>query len=240
MKLIQGTDKKLSSAFAQNIKAVLKISASSTSISNSRTELDSHADYPVVGKNAMILYKTEMAVNVTPFSDDFGIMSEVPFVHVSVVYDCPITGNSTILIINNALYIREMENNILPPIMMPLNGLLMDEFPKFVCPNHTIETHYIFFFTENTQLPLALYGTTSYISTRRPNGMSEFNEHTNLVLTSENPVWDPSSSIYAQQESAMTNLNGEIITRKKPNQEVLSIKVPLLPRPKTNTQTAQP
>ena len=70
--------------------------------------------------------------------------------------------------------------------------------------------------------------------------MSEVNEHINLVLTSDNPDWDPSSSIYAQQESAMENYKGEIITRKKPNREVLSVKVPLPPGPKTNTPIAQP
>ena len=59
-----------------------------------------------------------MKVNVTPFSDDLGMMPEVKVVHAAVVYDCPITGTSTILIINNALYIREMKNNLLPPIMM--------------------------------------------------------------------------------------------------------------------------
>ena len=70
--------------------------------------------------------------------------------------------------------------------------------------------------------------------------MSEVYEHTNLLLTPEKPDWYPSSSIYAQQESAMTNFNGEIITRKKPNWEVISVKVTLTPRPKTNTPTAQP
>ena len=80
-----------------------------------------------------------------------------------------------------------MENNLLPPIMMLLNGLLVDKCPKFLCPNPTIETYSIFFPTENTRLPLALHGTNSYISTRIPNRMSEVNEHTNLLLTSENP-----------------------------------------------------
>ena len=110
-----------------------------------------------------------------------------------------------------------MEHNLLPPIMMRLNGILVDEFLKFLCPNPTIETHSIFFPTENTRLPLALHGSTSYISTRRPKGMSEVNEHTNLVLTSYNPDWDPRSPIYSQQEISMTNWKGEIRTRKKPN-----------------------
>ena len=68
-----------------------------------------------------------MTVNITPFSDEFGMMPELPFVYAVVAYDCPITGNSTIIIINNALYIREMDHNLLPPIMMRLNGLLVDE-----------------------------------------------------------------------------------------------------------------
>ena len=68
--------------------------------------------------------------------------------------------------------------------------------------------------------------------------MSELNEYTNLVLTSENPDWDPRSTIYAQKESTMKNWKVDIRTRKKPNQEVLSVKFPLSPRPNTNTPTA--
>ena len=77
-----------------------------------------------------------------------------------------------------------MEHNLLPQIMMRRNGLLVDEFTKFLYPNPTIRIHYIFFPTENTQLPLALHVTPSYISTRRPKGMSDVNENIKLVLTS--------------------------------------------------------
>ena len=101
-----------------------------------------------------------MTVNVTPFSDDFGIMSELLVAHAAVAYYCPITGNSIILIIDNSLYIREMEHNLLPPIMMRLNGILVDELPKSLCPNTAIETNYIFFPTENNRLHLALHGKT--------------------------------------------------------------------------------
>ena len=38
----------------------------------------------------------------------------------------------------------------------------------------------------------------------------------------------------------VTNWKGDIITRKKPNWEVQSVKFPLTPRPKTNTPTSQP
>lgn len=177
----------ISKNFAHHINTVLNISASTSSSSQSRTELDSHADSPVVGKNAIILYKTDMTVNVTPFSDDFGMMPEVPVVHAAVAYDCPVTGLTTILIINNALYIAEMEHNLLPPIMMRLNGIMVDECPKFLSPNPTVDSHSIFFPIEKVRFPLELNGTTSFIPTRRPKGLQEVNQYNNLTLTSEHP-----------------------------------------------------
>ena len=118
------------------------------------------------------------------------------------------------LIINNEVYIREMEHNLLPPIIMRLTGLLVDKFPKFLCPNPMIETHSIFFPTKITLLTLALHGRNSYISIRIPKVMSEVNEHINLLLTSVNPDWDPSSPIYDEQESGMKNWKGEIRTSR--------------------------
>ena len=97
-----------------------------------------HADSQVVGENDLILYKTDMTVNVTPFSDDFGMMPEIPVVHAAVAYYCSVTGSTTILIINNTLYIAEMEHNLLPPIMMRLNGIMVDECPKFLSPNQPL------------------------------------------------------------------------------------------------------
>ena len=220
----------------------MKIAASSSTSSQSRTELDSHADSPVVGKNTIILYKTEMTVNVTPFSDDFGMMPEVPVVHAAVAYDCPRTGATTILIINNALYIAEMEHNLIPPIMMRLNGILVDECPKFLCPSPTIDNHSIYFPVDKVRFPLDLHGTTSYIPTRRPRGLLEVNGHPNLTLTSEHPEWDPSSSIFSQQEEAMTNWKGEIKNRSKPNRQVLAVQVPtpLPPKPIENPAPPPP
>ena len=127
------------------------------------------------------------------------MMPEVQVVHTAVEYNCTITGNSTILTINNALYIRDMEHNLLPSIIMCINRLLVYEFPKLLCKNPTIETHSIFLPTENTRLTLAIQGTTSYISTRRPKGMSYINEYINLFLTSEKLDWDPISPINAKQ-----------------------------------------
>lgn len=92
-----------------------------------RTDFDSHADSPVVGESAYIIHYTGDTVDVLPFSDELGQCSNVPIVQVVVAYDWPTTGNTTILIINNALYIKTMKINIIPPIMLRMHGWQVDE-----------------------------------------------------------------------------------------------------------------
>ena len=60
------------------------------------------------------------------------------------------------------------------------------------------------------------------------------NQYHNLTLTSEHPEWDPSSSIFSQQENAMIKWKGEIKTRFKPDRKVLSVNKPLPPIPSNN------
>ena len=67
-----------------------------------RTELDSHANMPVVGKNAYILAETGKTVDVSPFTPDYQAM-EVPLVDAAIKYESPCDGKSYILVIRNAL-----------------------------------------------------------------------------------------------------------------------------------------
>ena len=55
---------KISSTFAQHIKAVLTISASSTSPSISRTELDSHANMPIFGNHFINAFKIVLTIDI--------------------------------------------------------------------------------------------------------------------------------------------------------------------------------
>ena len=56
----------------------------------------------------------------------------VPFVTAGVAYDCEYTGNTFILVIYNALYFRNMDTTLVPPTMMSLAGLDMDECLKLL------------------------------------------------------------------------------------------------------------
>ena len=64
----------------------------------SRTELDSHANKPVIGRNAYILSKIGETVDVAPFTTDYKPIS-VELVDASLKYEFPYSGEVKILII---------------------------------------------------------------------------------------------------------------------------------------------
>ena len=68
------------------------ISSTSVSTSDPRTELDSHANMCVLGRNAYIFEATGRTCNVSPFMDELGIASDVPIVDGAIAYDCPYLG----------------------------------------------------------------------------------------------------------------------------------------------------
>ena len=67
-----------------------------------RTELDSHANMPVVGCNACVISDTGRIADVNPFTPDYKLM-QIPIVDAAVRCDCSFTGKKHILVIQNAL-----------------------------------------------------------------------------------------------------------------------------------------
>ena len=179
-----------------------------------RTELDSHADSPVVGRHCKILEYTGRQVDVSGFSDSLGECKSIPVVNCAVAYDCTITQQTYILIINNALFMRSMEMNLIPPFIMRLNGLEVNECPKFMSNNPSIENHSIYFPEDNIRLPLQLRGIVSYLPTRAPDE-DDMYKHLHYHLSPQRPTWDPHNTSYSSQESSMLDYNGEITSRKR-------------------------
>ncbi len=60
--------------------------------SNSRTELDSHANMVVVGNNCLIIEWSGRTAVVNPFTPDYDALPEVPIVDAAVMYECPTSG----------------------------------------------------------------------------------------------------------------------------------------------------
>lgn len=154
----------VSSYFASYLVNKLTNRTVSTSVINkndndqiiSATELDSHADSPVVGKYAIIIETTDKKAMVSGFTSDLGEPMKVPIVISSVAYDCKYTGLTHIMVIHNALYLENMTVNLIPPIMMRIAGIDVNECPKFLAKSTSDEDHSLFFPDADLRIPLLL------------------------------------------------------------------------------------
>ena len=94
---------------------------------SSRTELDSHTNMPVIGRNVYILSKIGETVDVAPFTPDYKPIS-VELVDAALKYECPCSGEVKILIIRMGLHVPSMTHNLLPPLREA--GIHINEVPK--------------------------------------------------------------------------------------------------------------
>ena len=95
----------------------------------STTDLDTHANMCVFGKNCIILSKTGRTVDVNAFATEAGGLNEVPIVDVMIAYDCPRTSKVFFLVATNVLYVDSMENNLIPPFVLREAGILVHDIP---------------------------------------------------------------------------------------------------------------
>ena len=123
----------------------------------SQTELDSHANMPVVGSNACVIANTGKQVEVHPFTPDYQSMS-VKMVDAVVQYVDPYTGESYIFVLCNALHVPAMANNLILPFMVREAGVTVREVPKIQCDSPTEEDHSISFLESGFRVPLSLWG----------------------------------------------------------------------------------
>ena len=79
-----------------------------------RTELDSHADTTVAGRNCTVLHYTERSCDVAPFSDTYEPMTNIPIITASTGFTST-TGRQYILVFNEDLYIKDMDHTLINP-----------------------------------------------------------------------------------------------------------------------------
>jgi len=99
--------------------------------SMSVTELDSHANMAVAGRDCTIISKSGHHATVTPFSSDLPTMERVEIGDVAIAFDDPFNLKTYLLVMRNALLIPSMDHNLLPPFLVreaslytevPVNG----------------------------------------------------------------------------------------------------------------------
>ena len=79
----------------------------------SRTDLDSHANMPMIGAGALVIAKTGKTCEVSPYTPDYPPM-KVPLVDAMVKYESPFDGRVFILLIKNALHVASTSYNLIP------------------------------------------------------------------------------------------------------------------------------
>jgi hypothetical protein len=96
---------------------------------SNRTEVDSHANVPVVGRNVAVISASGKTVDVCPFSPDYEPVA-LSVVDVAVQYENSYDGKSYIFLITNALHVPSMEDNLIPPFVMREAGIRVNDTPK--------------------------------------------------------------------------------------------------------------
>jgi len=187
--------------------------ASSHPIPMVRTELDSHANMFVMGKNCIVLNDTGLKASVNAYSP--GIQSKtIPIVDAAVAYDCPFQNKTYILVASNALYVPEMDINLTAPFIMREAGVQVCEKAKIHVEEPTKEHHSLYFEDCDLRIPLGLNGIFSYFETRMPSE-EELYTCEQLNITPDGPNWNPHDDRFGRAESNMINWEGDIVEKTK-------------------------
>jgi len=126
-----------------------------------RTELDSHADTCVARANTVPLWYTDCAVSVSPFIGEYQPLSDVPIASVATAWDHPETGETYILVLNEALYFGDrMNHSLICPNQLRDFGVIVNDVPTFYDPT---SSHSIIVPTVDLELPLLMRGVFSYL-----------------------------------------------------------------------------
>ena len=79
------------------------------------TELDSHADTIVAGRNTLLMSYTDRVCEVSPYSDEYQPKKDVPIVSAATGYTSA-CGENYILILNEALWMPNLNHSLLSTI----------------------------------------------------------------------------------------------------------------------------
>ena len=137
---------------------------------HARMELDSHADTTTLGKACVVLQDTGRTVTVQGFDGSIGSMKNVPIVTAAVAYDCHSTYKTYVLIFHEALYVPELEPNLINPYQLRHQGIVVNDVPLHHLQPHQrdLEAHSIIGKEESLHIPLSLKGTMSGFTVRKP------------------------------------------------------------------------
>jgi hypothetical protein len=141
--------------------------------------MDSHADTIVCGSNCLIMNYTGKDCDVSPYTEAYKAIKSVPIVQAATAYDNRDTGETTILILNKAIWMGDqMEHTLINPNQLRAYGITVQNNPFDPAP--------IFISTEDNEFTLTLNskGMVIGVATRTPTNQ-ELQTCPHVILSSE-------------------------------------------------------
>ena len=169
---------------------------------------------PVEGRNCYILSELGKYINVSPFTLTYKAL-RAPMVDVVVQYDSPYDVKSYILVIQNALHVPYMVNNLLPPFMLREAGVEVNDKAKIHMQDLMTDDHTMIFSETGFKTP----GIFSYFTTTKPtNNMLQDRSEVYILMPAR---WDPHLDVYAHNEDIMLNWEGNMKEHKHCDQRLV-------------------
>ena len=168
-----------------------------------RCELDSHADTCAFGKHCFVISTSSQKVSVSGFHPDLKSIANVRIATVAVAYDCIVTHTTYVLIFHQALFLPNMETNLLCPDQLREFGIVVNDVPLLRIRPHerTVYDHSIIDSSTRLHIPLRYNKPISYFNCRKPtkNEIDDNINHVHVQMTSE-LEWMPYDSMAEQDE----------------------------------------
>ena len=103
--------------------------------SHRRIELDSHADTVVLGSNCVVLHHTGKVCEVSPYTDEYDAITDVPVVRGATLWTDQHTNEEYILIFNEALWMGDtLAHSLINPNELCAFGTLVQDNPYHTDP----------------------------------------------------------------------------------------------------------
>jgi len=125
----------------------------------------------------------------------------------AMAYDDNETGETIILIVHQAIYVPEMQSNLLSTMQLWLNDIQVNDCPKFLTDKPTVESHALIVPSTDSLIesplliPLTIQGVTSTFPTQKPTP-EEHELCLQYELTYASLEYDPLDAWFADQEEA--------------------------------------
>lgn len=103
-------------------------------------ECDSHANVSMVGKDCLVIHDIERPVCVYGYdqkdgSKDYHTVTSV------VAYDHSQTGQTYMLVVNQAIEVPHLQHHLLCSMQCRMNGIKLNDRPKFLADDPDESTH---------------------------------------------------------------------------------------------------